>query len=266
MAKRLLPCLMIALLIAASFCIGCSGKNDFYKDSSIREQDQSDKEYKGDKDGKGKEDKEYKEGKEDKEDKENKEGKESKEDKEYKEGKEGKDYKKDKKDEKDKKDNDKPDIKYGSRPIDDDPNIVWSYIAEGSYIYYASPALSSDEKTVYFGTSFALKSMQSDKDRLIALNRDGTLKWEYSTQRGEVRSNITVYKDNLYFTADYGRNDAMEHRESSELIALGPDGRELWRKRIAGSSMTKTFGLSQVAAKDDKVLVVTDYLYVFDRL
>ena len=78
---------MIAL-IASSFCIGCSGKNDFYKDSSIREQDQSDKEYKGDKDGKGKEDKEYKEGKEDKE---NKEGKESKEDKEYK-GK-GKDYK-----------------------------------------------------------------------------------------------------------------------------------------------------------------------------
>lgn len=46
MAKRLLPCLMIAL-IASSFCIGCSGKNDFYKDSSIREQDQSDKEYKG---------------------------------------------------------------------------------------------------------------------------------------------------------------------------------------------------------------------------
>ena len=149
-------------------------------------------------------------------------------------------------------------------PNDSDPNILWSYIIEGSYVYYASPALSADEKTVYFGTSFAVKQPQSDNDRIVALNRDGTLKWEYHTGKGEIRSNITVYKENLYFAADYGRKDGA--RERAELIALDQNGKELWRKKIADSSRTHDFGLSNAAAANDRVLVVTDYLYVFDYL
>jgi outer membrane protein assembly factor BamB len=42
----------------------------------------------------------------------------------------------------------------------------------------------------------------------MAFNRDGTLKWEYNTGKGEIRSSIAVYKDNIYFIADYGRNDS----------------------------------------------------------
>jgi outer membrane protein assembly factor BamB len=134
------------------------------------------------------------------------------------------------------------------KPNDTDPNIVWSYVAEGSYVYYASPALSSDEETVYFGTSFAIKSPQSDKDRLIALNTaDGALKWEYYTNKGEIRSNLKVYKDNIYFIADYGRDG--ETREKAELIAVSLNGDELWRKTIAGSNRMHAVGRSGVDIK-----------------
>lgn len=171
----------------------------------------------------------------------------------------------------DKKDGDEPFGGYGVRPNDTDPNIVWSYIVEGSYVYYASPALSSDEKTVYIGTSFAIKSPQSDYDRLIALNTDGTLKWEYSTNKGEIRSSLKVYKDNIYFIAEYGRyadegGKGDGSREKAELIAVSPNGDELWRKTVAGSSGTYPFGRSGVDAANDKVVVVTDHIYVFDYL
>lgn len=191
----------------------------------------------------------------------------------YKKDKEPKkDDKKGKETKKEGENTDKPELVYKSRPNDEDPNILWSYITQDSYVYYASPVLSSDESTIYFGTALALKSPQSEKDKVIALNRDGTLKWEYDTNKGEIRSNITVYNDNLYFAVERGRvQNAPDgskplSREKAEIIAIDKSGKELWRKQIAGSTQTESFGLFDVAVKYDKVVVVTDYLYVFDYL
>ena len=80
-----------------------------------------------------------------------------------------------------------------------------------------------------------------------------------------------MYKDNIYFIAEYGRyadegGKGDGSREKAELIAVSPNGDELWRKTVAGSSGTYPFGRSGVDAANDKVVVVTDHIYVFDYL
>ena len=108
-----------------------------------------------------------------------------------------------KKESKDYKDSKDKDIK-DSKNDEIDSSVVWTYdIGGDAYVYYSTPALSQDEQTLYIGTSKKLHSPQSENDRLIALSTDGKLKWEYDTNKGEVRSNIVVYKDYIFFVADY---------------------------------------------------------------
>jgi len=129
-----------------------------------------------------------------------------------------------------------------------DPRILWEYDIEDTYLYYSSPVLSGDEQTIYLGTSIKAYSQQSDNDRLIALNRDGTLKWEYNTQGGEIRSNILVYGDEIFFIADFGRNNTSDTKTKSEVSGNG-----------------KTTGPKfNIVIHNAKILVVSEYIYVFD--
>jgi outer membrane protein assembly factor BamB len=151
---------------------------------------------------------------------------------------------------------------------------IWTYNVGGdTYVYYSTPTFSQDEETLYIGTSKKLHSPQSDNDKLIALSRDGKLKWEYSTNKGEVRSNIVVYKDYIYFVADYERvssSDMQDNmgqsssRGSSKLIVLKTDGTFVWSKQIAGNTRIGEIGLTNLIVLNDKVMVVTDRVYIFN--
>ena len=83
--------------------------------------------------------------------------------------------------------------------------IKWSYnVGSGTYVYYSSVALSVDNQTLYVGTSTKIRSAPSRGDKLIALDRNGTLKWEYNLTNGEeVRSSPVVADNKILFIADY---------------------------------------------------------------
>jgi len=144
-----------------------------------------------------------------------------------------------------------------------DARILWTYNIEGgTYQYYASPVLSTDEQTIYLGTSIKANDPQSEYDKLIALNRDGTLKWTYDTGKGEVRSNIAISGGNLFFIADYGRGSTPDQRSKAELISVTPGGQLLWSQQVADIGATSV-GLYDIAAHEDKIIVATDTVKVY---
>lgn len=147
-----------------------------------------------------------------------------------------------------------------------DSRIVWRYtLSDSTYTYYGSAAFSSDEQTIYFGTSLKVALPQSADDKLIALNKNGSLKWEYNTSGGEVRSNPIVYNSNIYFIADYGRTEAGANRSKAELHALNNNGQLLWKQQIASSGAVAG-GLYDLVANQNKIIVVTHCLFAFDYL
>ena len=162
-----------------------------------------------------------------------------------------------------------------SKDYKNDSRVVWTYdVGGGTYIYYSTPALSEDEETIYIGTSKKIQSPQSDNDRLLALTKDGKLKWQFDTNNGEIRSNLVVYKDYIYFVADYDRtgpdNSVPKEkrksgtRSSAQLFAVKSDGTLAWKKQVAGSDVISDVGLTSIAVQNDKVMIVTDYVYVFN--
>lgn len=144
-----------------------------------------------------------------------------------------------------------------------DSRILWKYsIAGNTYTYYSSAILSEDEQTIYFGTSLKVALPQSESDRLIALNRNGSLKWEYYTNGGEIRSNPIVVNGSIYFIADFGRT-VESYREKAELIAVNQNGEFAWSQQVASSGLTAG-GLYDLISINNNILVVTSKLNLFD--
>ena len=67
--------------------------------------------------------------------------------------------------------------------------------------YYCSPALSTDEETLYIGTSTYLLGIHNKSQFFIALDtKTGKEKWRIELGVSEVRSAPAVYSDNsIYF-------------------------------------------------------------------
>ena len=97
-------------------------------------------------------------------------------------------------------------------------------------IYYCSPALSADEKTVYIGTSLWLTGVHKDGNVFAALDvYTGDEKWILQIGTGEVRSSPAIASDNsVYFT--------VELHDPSSGLALGD---ELWHVSAGGDILWK---------------------------
>ncbi|HHU43070.1 MAG: hypothetical protein QM214_02280 [Bacillota bacterium] len=84
-----------------------------------------------------------------------------------------------------------------------------------------------------------------------------------------MRSNVALYKGYLYFLADMGRVTDYEgsiqilSRQSCKLICIDNDGNFVWGKQVAGKSTIRQHGPAEVVVQNDKVLVVTDFIYLF---
>jgi PKD repeat protein len=85
-------------------------------------------------------------------------------------------------------------------------NKIWSYTTD-KYVYN-SPVIGIDG-TIYVGST--------DKN-LYALNRDGTLKWKYSTGSDIVQGAPTIGSDGTIYSTSY----------DGKLYALNPDGTLKW--------------------------------------
>jgi len=150
-----------------------------------------------------------------------------------------------------------------------DPRIIWQYNISDTYFNYTSPVLTENEQVIYIGTGVKEADTQSDNDRLIALNRDGTLKWEYNTQGAEIKSNLLVKDNNIFFVGDYNRTAADHERNiamsktKSVLFAVTSEGSLAWSKEVSGSGQT-TGPKYNIVLYENKVIVVTEYIYVFN--
>jgi outer membrane protein assembly factor BamB len=77
--------------------------------------------------------------------------------------------------------------------------LVWDKaLPTSSFAYYSSPALSSDEETIYIGTAKNVRNSPSGSDLMVAYNRDGGEKWRYTLPNGEeVRSSPVVHNKGI---------------------------------------------------------------------
>lgn len=132
--------------------------------------------------------------------------------------------------------------------------LLWdNNLPTTSFAYYASPAISADEQTIYIGTAKNVRNNPSGQDMLVAYHRDGREKWRYVLPNGEeVRSSPVVHGGNIYFVSDKRTGEFT--KSYRDVVALKDDGNELWRKRVSDYGFQTGSGLSKVVAFQNQVV------------
>jgi outer membrane protein assembly factor BamB len=130
-------------------------------------------------------------------------------------------------------------------------------------IYYSSPSLSIDEKTIYIGTSLWLTGNHRTGQVFVAIDAaTGKEKWRLQLGANEVRSSPAVAADNSIFLAVELRNPPSYTALGDELWHLSPDGVLLWKYNINPRGLTMEVGLSSPAiGLDGTIYVAGDRLY-----
>ncbi len=150
----------------------------------------------------------------------------------------------------------------------DSERVLWQHnVGADTFAYYSSPALSADQQTVYIGTSINVREVPRHADSLQAVNRDGTLQWQFDLTDGEeVRSTPVVYNNKIYFLADYRTGEFA--KEYTDLFCLNEAGQQVWRKRLVGeagvSMHMNSTGLATVVIQNGNVVAVVNGLYILD--
>lgn len=162
-------------------------------------------------------------------------------------------------------DNDIPDEDMEVSDYDIDGRVLWNYdVGDDTYIYYSSAAISPDNKTIFVGTSRKIRSASSRKDFMLALNINGSKKWQYDLTGGEeVRSSPVVSGGKVCFLADYRTGEFSKYR--TKLYCLDEQaGTYKFSKLVSNNTSMSSMGLSKVAVSGGKIVVVMKYIYVFD--
>ena len=132
--------------------------------------------------------------------------------------------------------------------------------------YYCSPALSIDEKIVYFGTS-ALPDIHKKSQYFVALDAEtGKEVWRLQLGINEVRSVPAISSDNsIYFTVET-RDPLNGTVQGDELWHISNDGHLIWKFDINPSKLTIEVGLSiPTIGSDGTIYVGGDKLYAIDK-
>ena len=149
----------------------------------------------------------------------------------------------------------------GANPPARPTRVRWTFEAAPS-VYYGSPALSADERTVYVGTSLGILASPSVNHSLHALDAaSGAVRWSYPLAAREVRSSPAVGPDGaISFVVEQraggGATDALVHVSSA--------GNLLWERDVNPTGVTLEVGQSAPAvASDGTIYVAGDRLYAF---
>ena len=133
--------------------------------------------------------------------------------------------------------------------------------------YYCSPALSTDEETLYIGTSTYLLGIHNKNQFFIALDtKTGKEKWRIELGVSEVRSAPAVYSDNsIYFILEM-REPANGMVQGDELWHISSEGDILWKYNINPGKLTIDVGLSVPAiGPDGTIYAGGDKLYAINQ-
>jgi outer membrane protein assembly factor BamB len=151
----------------------------------------------------------------------------------------------------------------GSLPEDEGASrIRWTFDADAG-IYYGSPALSSDEKTVYIGTSNSrFGTFETDHAVYAIQTADGALQWTYALGAHEVRSTPAVGPDGSITFLVQERNPAGDALLRDVAYRLSAGGELLWTVEVNAAPSGVDVGLSAPAiATDGSTYVAGDALY-----
>lgn len=139
--------------------------------------------------------------------------------------------------------------------------VRWS--DQGAPDYYASPALSLDQRTVYFGTSMWENASPRPGNALHALSTaDGAVRWSYPLGKGEVRSAPAVASDgSIHFVVET-RDPESLGSATTAVHRLSADGTLLWTFDVNPTHVVLPIGLSAPAlGEDGSVYAAGDQLY-----
>lgn len=155
---------------------------------------------------------------------------------------------------------------HGTGPRDDarDPRILWVH-EEAAGSYYGSPALSSDELTVYVGTSRAILAATATTHAVVALSvATGTVQWRFPTGAAEVRSSPAVAPDGS-ITVVIEERAATGATTRREVLRLSAAGAESWRRplSVGGTPVLVGYAAPAIGA-DGSVFVAGDSLYALN--
>ena len=139
--------------------------------------------------------------------------------------------------------------------------VRWS--RQGAPDYYASPALSRDERTVYFGTSMWENAPPRPGNALHAFSTaDGAVRWSYPLGSGEIRSAPAVAADDSISFVVEERDPVYLDSATTAVHRLSADGALLWTFDVNPSHVTLPIGLSAPAiGEDGSVYAAGDQLY-----
>lgn len=140
--------------------------------------------------------------------------------------------------------------------------IRWRFQAPAP-VYYASPALSADGATVYFGTSSWLHASPGDDQALLALStEDGSVRWTHPLGSAEVRSAPAVGPDGSIALVVETRDVPAPGQATDTLLHLSASGALDWTFDVDPTHVTLDVGLSAPAiGTDGTVYVVGDRLW-----
>jgi outer membrane protein assembly factor BamB len=148
-----------------------------------------------------------------------------------------------------------------------DPRLIWQ-VSLGSYdegvgFYYGSPALSTDESTVYIGTSGPMMTSSIGGFGVHAFDAEtGTERWVYDLDTLEVRSSPAVATDGAVLFVATSRPLYGGALPTDWLYCLSSGGNLQWRYQIGAGTPDSYVGYSAPGiGADGTVYVAADSLY-----
>jgi outer membrane protein assembly factor BamB len=150
------------------------------------------------------------------------------------------------------------------KKLREDFHVIWEY-KFSVQVYYASPALSNDETTVFTGTSGWLTAERRGGQEFAAIDAvTGVKKWTIPLGASEVRSAPAVAADNsVYFSVEL--HDQVTYTFlGDEIWHVSSTGTILWKYNINPDKLQIEVGLSSPAiGSDGSVYIAGDRLYAF---
>jgi outer membrane protein assembly factor BamB len=142
---------------------------------------------------------------------------------------------------------------------------IWETLLPAE-VYYGSPALSTDEKTVYIGTSKWFTAAHDEGNVFVALDAaTGNRKWKLDLGTSEVRSSPAIAPDNSIYFAVEVHDPSTGIIIGDELWHVSSGGNFLWNYDINPSRLTLEVGQSVPAiGQDGTVYVGGDKLYAIN--
>ena len=123
---------------------------------------------------------------------------------------------------------------------------VWTVKCGTGAIRSASPALSPDNQTIYFGAAV--------EGKLYAINHDGTWKWTFDLGKdGAVgdqnNASASVGADGTIYMPNNGNNTKMGY-----LYAVNPDGTEKWKTEVGATKNDRVNYVTPAILADGNIL------------